>query len=99
MSSGVAPKNFQEADGSHLSLRQVESWYLPPYRREDGTSTNVNGERSNYVRTMAPQRVFVNTNPVTQPEAFNEPLPLAGGMWSTIQPPLEVGINRGQQIP
>ena len=61
--------------------------------------TNVNGERSNPVRTMAPQRVFVNTNPVTQPGAYNEPCRLVGGMTSTIQPTFEVGINRGRQIP
>ena len=63
--------------------------------REDETLTNFNGERSNPVRTMAPQRVFVNTNLVTHFGAYNEPLPLAGGMGGTIPPPLGVGINRG----
>ena len=48
---------------------------------------------------MALQRVFVNTNPVTHLGAYNEPLPLAGGTRGTIQSPLRVGINRGQQIP
>ena len=49
---------------------------------------------------MAPQRLFVNTNMVTQPGAYNEPLPLAGGIGEggTIQPPSGVGTNRGQQI-
>ena len=61
--------NFQEAGESHRSLIQVENRYLPPHRREDGTTTNVNGECSNLVRTMAPQRLFANTNPVTQPRA------------------------------
>ena len=53
--------------------------------REDGTSTNVNGERSNLVRTMAPQSLFANTNPVMQLEAYNEPLLFDGGMGATIQ--------------
>ena len=63
---------------------------------------NSNGERPNAVRTMAPQRVYANTNLVTKPEVYNELLPLVGGT--------EgggggggggggVGINRGQQIP
>ena len=67
--------------------------------REDGTSTNFNGECFNPVRTMAPQRVFVNSYPITNPRAYNEPLPLAGGTGGTNLPPLGVGINRGQQIP
>ena len=66
-----------------------------PLGREDETSTNVNGENSNLVRTMAPQRLFVNINTITQPGAYNEPLPLAGGKGATIQPPLGVGTNRG----
>ena len=60
---------------------------------------NVNGERSNLVRTMAPQRLFANTNLTTQPRAYNEPLPFAGGTGDTIQPPLRLGTSRGQQFP
>ena len=48
---------------------------------------------------MAAQRVLVNTNPITHLGAYNEPLPLAGGTGGTIPLPLEVGINKGQQIP
>ena len=76
--------NFQEADRSHRSPKQVESRYLPPHRRENGTLKNFNRERSNLFITMAPQRVFVNTNPVTHLGAYNEPLPLVGGMGGTI---------------
>ena len=47
---------------------------------------------------MTPQRLFAKTNPVTQPGAYNEPLPLAGGTRGTIQPSSGVGINRGEQI-
>ena len=93
------PRNLQEEGGYHRSSIQVENRYLPPHRREDGTSTNVNGECSNLISTIAPQRLFVNTNPVTQSGAYNEPLPLVGGTGGTIQPPLGVGTNRGQQIP
>ena len=67
--------------------------------RGDGTLANVNDERSNFVRTMASQRLFSNTNPITQPGAYNEPLPFVGGMRGIIQPPLGVGVNRWQQIP
>ena len=43
--------------------------------------------------------MYDNTNPVTQPGAYNEPLLLAGGTGGTIPPPLGVGMNRGKQIP
>ena len=87
--------NFQEANGSHHSPRQVESRYLPPHRREEGTSTKFKEEHSNPVRTMASQMVFANTDPVTQLGAYNEPLPLAGDTGGTISPPLGVRMNRG----
>ena len=54
---------------------------------------------------MVSQRVYANTNLVTQPRVYNELLPLVGGMkgegglGGTISPPLGVGINKGQQIP
>ena len=53
----------------------------------------------NLVRTVAPQRVYANTNPVTQLGVYNKPLPVAGGTGGTISPPLGIFINRGQQIP
>ena len=62
---GQHPRNFQEAGGFHCSSIQVENRYLPPYRREDETSTNVNGECSNPIKTTVPQRLFVKTNLVT----------------------------------
>ena len=43
--------------------------------------------------------MYANTNLVTQPGVYNEPLLLAGGTGGTISPPLGVGINRDQQIP
>ena len=96
---GQHPRNFHEVGESHCSPKQGENHDFPPHRRYDGTSTNVNGECSNLVRTMAPQRLFSNTNPITQPRAYNEPLSFAGGTRGTIQPPLRVGTNRGQKIP
>ena len=60
---------------------------------------NVNGEHFNLVRTMAPQRLFSKTNPVTQLGAYNEPLPFARGTRGTFQPTLRVGNNIGQKIP
>ena len=44
---------------------------------------------------MTPQMMYANTNSITQPGVYNEPLPLAGGMGGTISPPLGVTINRG----
>ena len=68
-------------------LNRLKIEYLPPHRREEGSSKNFNGERSNPVRTMTTQRVYANTNPVTQPEVYNEALPLAGGMWALFHHP------------
>ena len=48
---------------------------------------------------MTPQRVYANTNPLTQLGVYNESLPLDGGTRGTISPLLGVGINKGQQIP
>ena len=87
--------NFQEEGKSHYSPIRVENCYLCPHKRKYGTSKNVNGEHSNLVRTVAPQRLFANSNPVTKLGAYNEPLPFAGGIRGTIQPPLGVNINRG----
>ena len=61
--------------------------------------TNVNNECSDLIRTMAPQRLFANTNPVMQIGAYNESLPFIGGTGDTIQSPLGVGTNRWQKIP
>ena len=91
--------NFQEAGGPHRSPKQIENRYLPPHRREKGSSKNSIGERSNPIRTTTPQRVYANTNSITQPGVYNEPLPLARGTGGTISPLLGVGINRWQQIP
>ena len=60
---------------------------------------NSNRGHPNPVRTTTSQRVYANTNPVTQPRVYNEPLPLAGGMRGTISLLLRIGTNRGHQIP
>ena len=92
---GQHPRNFQEVGESHCSSTQGENRYLPPYRREDGTLANVNGECSNLIRIMTPQRLFANTNPTIQRGAYNEQLPFVKGMGGIIQLPLGVGTNRG----
>ena len=96
---GQLPRNFQEVSGPHSSPKQVENRYLPPHRREEESSKNSNGKCSNPVKTMAPQRVYANTNLVTQPGVYNEPLPLVGDTGGIISPPLGVGIYRRHQIP
>ena len=60
---------------------------------------NVNGECSNLIKTVVPQRLFTNIDPITQPRAYNKSLHFAEGTWGTIQPPLGVGTNKGHQIP
>ena len=81
---GQHPRNFHETCESHRLPIHGENRYLPSHRRDERTLTNVNGERSNLVRIMAPQRLFANANPVMQPGAYNEPLPFSRGMGDTI---------------
>ena len=63
-------ENLREADEFHHSPMQVEARYLPPRRREDGTLENVAGERPNAARATTSQRIFAQTNPLTQPRAY-----------------------------
>ena len=71
----------------HRSPKQVENIHLPPHRREERSLKISNGEHSNPIRTTAPQRVYANTNSVTQPKVYNEPLPFAGGMGALFHHP------------
>ena len=43
---------------------------LPPHMREGGTLENVAGERPTAARTIAPHRIFAQTNPITQPGVY-----------------------------
>ena len=49
---------------------QIEVRYLPSYKREGGTLENVAWERPNGARTVAPQRIFAQTNPITETETY-----------------------------
>ena len=91
------PRNFHDAKESHRSPIHGENRYLPPLRRDEGNSANVNGELSNLVRIVTPQRLFGNTHPVTQPRAYNEPLSFARAHGALFNHPL--GTNREHQIP
>ena len=51
---------------------QAEIRYLPPYMRDRGTLENVIGERPNAARTIASQRIFAQTNSITQPGVYEE---------------------------
>ena len=66
---------------------QVEVKYLPPYRREGGNLENVNGERPNAAKTTAPQRIFAQTNPITQPGVYEGGFSFNGSLRGIIQPP------------
>ena len=49
---------------------QVEVRYISPYRRDGGTLENVAREITNAAMAIAPQRIFAQTNPLTQRGAY-----------------------------
>ena len=58
---------------------QEDVRYLPPHMREGGTLENVVGERPNAAKTIAPQRIFTQTNPITQPGVYEGGFSFNGG--------------------
>ena len=72
---------------------QAEVRYLPPHRREGGTLENVVGERPNIARATAPQRIFAQTSPLTQPRAYEKGFSFNGGLGASSE-----NGNTGQQI-
>ena len=91
--------NLQGAGEFHLLPMQVEVRYLPLHRREGGILGNVAGERPNAARTAATQRIFAQTNPITQPGVYEGSFSFNGGSGGIMQPPAEVNGNWGQQVP
>ena len=77
---------------------QVEARYFPPHRREGSTLENVIGESLNVARAINPQRIFTQTNPLTQPRAYEGGFSFNGDPEGIMQPPAEVNGNRGQQV-
>ena len=77
---------------------QAEARYLPPHGREGGTLENVAGERPNATRATAPLRIFAQTNPLTQPKAYERGFSFNRGLWGIMQPPTKVNGNRRQQV-
>ena len=73
---------------------QVEVRYLPPHRREGGTLENVARERLNVARATTPQRIFAQTNPITQPIAYEGGFSFNGGPGGIMQSHVEVNGNR-----
>ena len=53
---------------------------VPPHRIEGGTLENVAVERPNATRTIAPQRIFAQTNPITQPGVYERGFSFNGGL-------------------
>ena len=49
---------------------QAETRYLLPHKREGDTLENVVGERPNEAKAITPQMIFTQTNPITQPGAY-----------------------------
>ena len=75
---------------------QAKVRYLRPHRRDGGTLENVVGERPNVARTTTPQRIFAQTNPLTQPGAYEGDFSFNGGLGGILQPPARVDGNREQ---
>ena len=63
-------ENLREAGEFHRSPMKTKARYLPSHKREGGTLENVGGERLNATKATAPQRIFAQTNPLTQPGAY-----------------------------
>ena len=57
----------------------VEVRYLLSHRRDGGTLENVAWEISNATRATTPQRIFAQTNPITQPRAYEGGFSFNGG--------------------
>ena len=72
---------------------QVEARYLPPHRREGGTLENIAKEKPNAARATAPQRIFAQTNPLTQLRAYEGGFSFNGGPGSIMQLPARVNGN------
>ena len=78
---------------------QAKVRYFPPHRRKGGILENVAGERPNAARTTAPQRIFAQTNPITQPGVYEGGFSFNEGPGGIMQPPTGVNGNWGQQVP
>ena len=59
---------------------------------------NVVGERLNAARTTTPQRIFAQTNPITQLGVYEGDFSFNGGTRSIMQPLAGVNGNWGQQV-
>ena len=89
---------FQEASKFHRSPMQAEVRYLSPHRRDGGTLENVAREIPNAAMAIAPHMIFAQTNPLTQPRAYEGGFSFNGGSRGIRQLPVGVNGNRGQQI-
>ena len=71
--------NLRRAREFHCSPLQVEVRYLTPHKRDGGTLENVVGEIPNIAKTTATQRIFAQTNPITQPRVYEGGFSFNGG--------------------
>ena len=70
---------------------QAEVRYLPLHRREECIIENVTKEKPNAVRATTPQRIFAQTNLITQPEAYEGGFSFSGFLGGIMQP--HAGVN------
>ena len=58
---------------------QADVRYFSPHMREDGTLENVGGEMPYATIATTPQRIFAQTNPLTQPRTYEGGFSFNGG--------------------
>ena len=95
---GQYSDNLRGAGEFHPLLMHAEVRYLSPHRRKGSNMENIAGERPNAARTIATQRIFAQTNPITQPGVYEGGFSFNGGPGGIIQPPAGVNGNWGQQV-
>ena len=87
---GQYSDSLRGAGEFHRLPMQAKVRYLPPHKKEGGTLENVVGERPNATRTTTPQRIFYQTNPITQPRVYEGGFSFNGGPRGIMQPPARV---------
>ena len=55
-------------------------------------------EKPNAAKATTPQRIFAQTNPIIQSEAYQGGFSFSGGPRGIMQPLVGVNRNRGQQV-
>ena len=79
-------ENPKEVGEFHRSPMLAEVRYIFPQRREGGTLEKVSEEIPNAAKAPTPQRIFTQTNPLTQTRAYEGDISFNGGSRGIMQP-------------